>query len=236
MKSFRFQYSRELDRFLLLLLSADCFLIIIHILYYYTGFLSNEYYAIWTDKGFAESFQYIKEFWIVLMFFIFALRKSKFLYFNWAAVFGYMLLDDCGEIHEKLGFKISSYLASVPPFGLRTQDIGELAVFIIFGFVLLLPLLVCFYMSDENERMVSKYLFAMLIAFGVFGIFFDMLNMIIVGMRSSPFLEQITAVIEDGGEMIIMSIILWFVFSLSSFNGNIQHFYFKLPYMRKQDP
>jgi hypothetical protein len=169
------------------------------------------------------------------MFFILAIRKSKFLYFNWAAVFGYMLLDDCGEIHEKLGLKIGSYLHFVPPFGLRTQDFGELAVFIIFGFVLLLPLLVCFYMSDENERMVSKYLFAMLIAFGVFGIFFDMLNMIIVGMRSSPLLEQITAVLEDGGEMIIMSIIVWFVFSLSSVNANIQQFYFKLPFKPKRD-
>jgi hypothetical protein len=49
---------------LLLCLGADAILILIHVLHLYSGIFSNPYYSIATDRGFGESFQYIKEGWI----------------------------------------------------------------------------------------------------------------------------------------------------------------------------
>ncbi len=49
-------------------------------------------------------------------------------------------------------------------------------------------------------------LFILLLAF--FGVFFDMVHVAI------PWGESLWGIIEDGGEMLTMSIIVWYVFNL----------------------
>jgi hypothetical protein len=71
-KRFDFRYNRESDKLLLLLISTDLLFVLLHIMHTHSPFFNHRYWNIAIDRGFAESFQYVKEFWIVLMFFILA--------------------------------------------------------------------------------------------------------------------------------------------------------------------
>ena len=85
---------KKSDRFLVLLILADAVFIVLHFIFTYTGLLSNDLFSLKEDRGYGEVFQYVKEFWIVLLLFYFAIRKSNFLFFSWSLLFFYLLIDD----------------------------------------------------------------------------------------------------------------------------------------------
>ena len=100
---------------LYLFLATDLIFIIVHIIYKSNQVpsLAYAYYSIEEDKGYAELFQYIKEYWIALLLGFLAVQKRSFVYLGWSLLFFYILLDDSVQIHEKLGIIISSQLALV---------------------------------------------------------------------------------------------------------------------------
>ena len=95
--------------FLLLLLTADTIFIILHIIHTYTDYLGNSNFSIQKDRGYAEIFQYIKEFCIALLLLYLAIKRRNLLYLSWSALFGYVLLDDFLKIHERAGVRASVY-------------------------------------------------------------------------------------------------------------------------------
>jgi hypothetical protein len=66
--------------------------------------------------------------------------------------------------------------------------------------------------GDRTSRKVSRNLIVMLLALALFGIVVDVVH---VAIRV-PWLEHYFALVEDGGEMLVMSTIAWFVFLLSN--------------------
>jgi hypothetical protein len=219
-KRFDFRYNRESDKLLLLLISTDLLFVLLHIMHTHSPFFNHRYWNIAIDRGFAESFQYVKEFWVVLMFFILAVRKRRSFYLSWSLFFGYLLLDDSFKIHERLGKKISNYFHFVPTFGLRSQDFGELSVSIIFGSILLIFIVISYYYASKDEKNLAKHIMLMIIILCFFGIFFDMIASIIMNYTQSRLIQTILIILEDSGEMIVMSVIVWFVFRLKFMNAN----------------
>lgn len=67
-----------------------------------------------------------------------------------------------------------------------------------------MPLVIAYFRSEEQEKAFSRYLAAMVVCMVFFGLFVDMLNIMLFGAMGG--------VIEDGGEMIVMSVMLWFMF------------------------
>ena len=198
---------------LYLFLATDLIFIIVHIIYKSNQVpsLAYAYYSIEEDKGYAELFQYIKEYWIALLLSFLAVQKRSFVYLGWSLLFFYVLLDDSVQIHEKLGITISSQLTFVDKFHLRAVDLGEILVSVCVGLFFLIFLTIAYRFSDSISRKSSKYLTMMLFALALFGIIADMAHMIFV----SSLFEPLLAVVEDGGEMLVMSVIAWFVFLLS---------------------
>jgi len=211
---------KDLDKFLVLLILADLVFIFLHIFHTYTSLLPSSLFSIGRDRGYAEVFQYIKEFWIVILLILLAIRKADFLYLSWSLLFFYILLDDSLMIHEKLGSLIVSWFGLHSGFGLRAQDFGELIVYFSFGFILFVLTAVAYYMSESADRRISKYLFGMLALFVFCGVIVDMVNVIVTHTMVSPLLGMI----EDGGEMLVISVITWFVFSLNSSREEISVF------------
>ena len=82
MKKFDLRYDRESDRLLLLLVSTDLLFIILHIMHCHSPFFSARGWAITLDRGYSEIFQYVKMFWIVLIFFILAIKKRRYFYLS----------------------------------------------------------------------------------------------------------------------------------------------------------
>jgi hypothetical protein len=197
-------------RLLYLLLATDLVFIVLHLIHVYTSFAVNPSFSIGQERGYADIFQFVKEYWIVLLLGFLALRKKSILYLGWFLLFLYILLDDSLEIHEKLGEIISNKLAFLPAFNLRAADFGELVVSAFFGLFFLIFIATAYRFSDRISRKLSRYLIMMLFALALFGIVVDMLHIAV----KSPSLEPLLGLVEDGGEQIVMSVMAWFVFLL----------------------
>jgi hypothetical protein len=184
-----------------LLLVADTLFIVLHVIYYPS--FPDPNLSIEFDGGYAERFQYLKQALIVFMLGLLALRKRAFLYLGWAALFLYLLLDDSLSIHENGGELVAQALGFSPMIGLRPQDFGELAATAFFGLLYAGILVVAYYFShDHTAKKLSKYLLIMLVILALAGVVVDMVHILASGNLSLGFL---LGIVEDGGEMIVMS-------------------------------
>lgn len=198
-------------KFLGLFLATDVVFIIIHIIYLNTNLISSELFSIEQDRGYAEFFQYIKEYWIALLLGLLGLRTRSVLYFAWSLLFFYLLLDDSCSIHEKLGATISYRIGLSPAFNLRSVDFGELIVSACVGLFFLVLIAIAYRLGDRLSRKTSRHLVILLFALALFGIVVDMLHIAL----PFPSLASFFGLLEDGGEMVVMSMMAWLVFSVS---------------------
>jgi hypothetical protein len=120
----------DLEKYKLLglLIIADLSFIILHIFHVYTGWLPDSLYSLSRDRGYAEFFQYTKELWIAVLFLALAIQQRKPVYLIFSFLFLYFLIDDSFEFHEQTGALLADTLHLEPLFGLRSVDMGELAV------------------------------------------------------------------------------------------------------------
>ncbi|MBW4538808.1 MAG: hypothetical protein KME43_06615 [Myxacorys chilensis ATA2-1-KO14] len=171
---------------------------------------SSNPYSIETDRGFAEFFQYMKEYWCVLLLGLIVVKKRSPLYLSWMLLFLYLLIDDSTSFHEEVGLYISNSLGFIPLFGLRGQDFGEVLVTASVSLFLLGYIAIAYRLGDHLFRKASKYLIAMLFALAAFGVLLDLIHI----MAPVEFSGKL-GLLEDGGEMIVMSAMTTFVFVLS---------------------
>lgn len=197
---------------LILLISADLVFICLEILYS-LGYASEYKFSLGAERGYAEVYQYVKLFWIVLILLWFVFKMYQPVYGIGALLFFYFLLDDSLEIHETFGGHIVKWAGLVPAFGLRAQDFGELAVYALIGTFFLLAGWVAYKHSDALAKQASLYLLAGVIGLAVFGAGADMLHSMLEDRF--PWTNTPMVILEDGGEMIVVSVICWFVYSLA---------------------
>jgi hypothetical protein len=195
--------------FLALLLCGDLAFIILHFINALTPLLHNALLRIDRDRGYPEMYQYLKFLWIIIIFVYFSLKKSSPHYFAWVLVFVYFLLDDSLGIHEQAGEYIAARLDFLPVFGLRPQDYGELAVSAAVGIFLFSFVMGAYIKGSSIFRKISKDLVLLILILIFFGVVVDMAHIAIdLGWRNS----FILGVLEDGGEMFSVSLILWYTF------------------------
>ena len=194
------------NRLLFLLLITDFIFVVMHVVLIRLGF-DWFLFSLGADLGLSEIFQYVKEFWIFILLIVVAIGQRKCIYGSWACLFLYLLLDDSLQIHEKLGESLAEHLGLEPFLGLRPQDFGELVVSMSFGGVLLSFVLAAHLFSDPGSKRISRHIFLLVLCIAFFGVVVDMLHIML------PFVPGLT-VLEDGGEMVVMSLILWYVFDL----------------------
>ena len=205
-------YETGTGKLLILLLLADIVFMLIHIILYKIMHLGHDpLLSIVEDKGYSEVFQYIKEFWIAMILLILALKKKHLIYLSWSLLFLYLLLDDSAQIHENVGSYLVTEFDIQPLFGLRAQDFGELGVSLFFAGILFSFIAISFYFSNKFAKKISIHLFLMVMVLAFFGVVLDMVHMF---FNQEMWSNAIFELLEDGGEMIIMSIIVWYVFKI----------------------
>lgn len=220
-------------RLLVLFLLTDLIYILLHIIHKFTDLLPDILYNLEFDGGYAETLQYIKEFWIILLLIDLTIRRRKALYFAWCLLFSYFLLDDAFQLHEWIGGSfIKPLLVDLfnkeSMFGLRFKDYGELIVSVGFGSFLMLLIAITHFKSENKDKVVSTSLFVFLCALAFFGIVIDMVHehmWIKKIIRRLSYLNlrvthDVLGLIEDAGEMVIMSGIVWFVYNVNYVFGN----------------
>jgi hypothetical protein len=199
-------------RFFLLLFAVDCVFVLLHFLLLADS-INHEILSLETDRGLAELYQYAKISSVVVLLLSVRMKTGVIGYSVWALLFLYLVADDAFSVHEVLGEHLAISLNFVPALGLRAVDFGELAISAII-FLLFLSILGWFYASGSDEfRKASRTLLVLLMALAFFGVFVDMLHVAL--MRLDWRLTFVLVVVEDGGELLVMSIIAWYVFVLN---------------------
>lgn len=203
---------RSTDPLLLtLLLLTDAAFIGIHVI---NRFLAQPYVLFFlnNDAGYPELYQYVKEFWIAVLLYLIYRRIRAGLYLAWSALFFYFLLDDSVGIHEKVGELAWHTFNYSSAFGLRAQDFGELTVSALAGLTLASWIGLSYRRASALAQSVAKDLCVLVALLIVFGVFVDMLDIILL---SQPTLHLMgLSILEDGGEMLAMSLITAYSFQL----------------------
>ncbi len=192
------------------LIGGDVLFMALHWLHVHTGLLTSELWSIGYDRGFGEMFQYLKYGAIVLALAYSFHRTRLPVLLMWIGVFGFLLLDDSMRIHERFGLGMTAW-AHLPDFGgLRGRDFGEL-IYAAIGAVVLTPVLVLTYMrSSPMARAISADLLLLLIMLLVFAVGGDTIHRLL----TNTMFDTLAALVEDGGEMLVLSLTCCYVQTL----------------------
>src|SRR5687767_6294566 len=92
-----------------ILLTADLLLVSLDVLLD-TRVLQDARFSIGSEGGFAEQLQYLKAAIIALLLFAVAARRRSAVVLIWALIFLFVLADDAGELHERVGSRLGTAL------------------------------------------------------------------------------------------------------------------------------
>lgn len=201
---------------LLLLIATDCAFIVMHLLLE-TRVIDTPLFSLTRDRGYPEIYQYTKEFWILILL-LSILNKTKVIgYTVWIGLFLYLLLDDALQIHETFGGYIAIKFGFTPLLGLRAEDFGQLVVAALVAALLSAALILPYTRGNAAFKQVSRHLVLIILALAFFGVFVDMVHVVV----QAPIFRALLAVVEDGGEMVVMSLVAWYVYLLNALDGKL---------------
>ena len=196
------------------LLIGDLLLLLAHFLLAYDLLLTNHDFFVDVDGGYGEWFQYLKfAFLIVLMTGLFRQQREP-LYLFWTALFAFFLLDDAWRLHEQVGFWLAKMADFPALLSLRPRDLGELSFSAISGLFFLTALVFAYQHSDLKARQFTRKLLLTLVALAFFGIGVDMVQVMSEELVNPyQFLREMLIVLEEGGEMVVVSGMVWITYS-----------------------
>ncbi|PTL98916.1 MAG: hypothetical protein DA407_17255 [Bacteroidetes bacterium] len=209
---------RRTNQILIILLSLDVLFIFTHALLIYLIYIRIQFdwsladlFMINNDNGYPEVFQYFKYFIVILILFYLIIKKQGIGYIAWLLLFILLLLDDSMRLHEGFGTWAVEKFNYSPMFGLRAHDLGELTYVAFFGSILLFFLVFGYLKGDSKHRKINIDLGLLFALFLFFGVAMDMIDQLFEYNRYS---HLILVLIEDGGEMITLSLLVWYFFHL----------------------
>jgi hypothetical protein len=191
--------AREL---LVLLLCADLVFILLHAVHSFTPHLPDFYANITYERGAGETAQFLKEFWLVLALGWLAVSVSRG-YVAWALMFGYVLVDDVFMLHERLGSRTAEDFRFPYTFGVRPWDLGELTFVAAAGCACLVLVALAYRRGGAAFRSRSRPLLGLVAGLSFFAVAVDLVH-----GSNDQYGQQPMSLVEDGGEMLCMSLIL----------------------------
>jgi len=144
-------------------------------------------------------------------------RTRAVVYVGWAIVFAFLLLDDAFQIHERFGKWLSQEYSLPVAFGLRPDDIGELLFAAAIGVVTMLLIGVGFWWGDVDARLVSRDMALLVILLAGLGVGMDLLH--VIAYFKAPLLAQFLLIVEDGGEMLVVSAMVAYMVNVLNHRG-----------------
>jgi hypothetical protein len=205
---------------LILLATTDLVFILIHSMHVWSSSLSGPHFSLESDNGLAALYQYIKQVWLLACLGLAFLQTRARAFIGWTMLFAFLLLDDLLQFHERFGELIAARLNYPAVLGLRPTDLGELTAAAAIGSVALALAAHTFRRGDRRARWLAADLLCLLAALAFFGVFADMLHTILY--FKSPAIAPVFAMIEDGGEMLVVSAMTAYAFDITSSGGRLR--------------
>lgn len=174
------------------------------------GYITDPNFSVTQSWGYPEIFQYLKAGFVAACFFWLGANYKRPQFYSWGVVFLYVLLDDSIEVHEYLGYHAGTFLENAGISGGKT--LGELVVFGLLGLMVFTPLFYFYIRSRHRElKIMTQDLFMLFVAMLFFGIGVDVLHDM---AETGTVLNGVLGLVEDGGEMLVMSIITWYTWTM----------------------
>jgi hypothetical protein len=202
---------------LVLLIAADLAFIVLHVIYTETSLLRGRPFSLEADNGIPEAYQYVKQFWIALCMGALFHRTRAVVYTGWTLVFAFLLMDDAFQFHEHFGHWLGGQYQLPAIFGLRPDDIGELLFAAAIGSVTALLIGFGFWRGDSHARVVSRDMALLVIALAVLGVGVDIVH--VIAYFKGSLLAQFLLLLEDGGELIVVSLMAAYTFNVLNHQG-----------------
>jgi hypothetical protein len=158
-----------------------------------------------TDGGYAEIYQYLKKTFIIIILAVTGIKSRSSIYFMLALIYGYILLDDVLRIHETVGgLYLGGFIHKFyPDSSIDQYHLGQILYALPVSLFFLI-LIWIFYPRNSPESNKIKTILALLFFFAFAAIGIDALQSFISFKGSG--------IIEDGGEMIVISFTAWYVY------------------------
>ena len=207
---------RKTNLLLLILVAMDIIFVLGHAIVIYLIFIRVEFdwsisnmFMVDYDGGYPEIFQYIKYISIIIAIIYILYQKKEYNYLSWLLLFTLLLFDDALSFHEQFGGFVAERFNYKPMFGLRAQDLGELTYIALFGPLVLLALVLGYRNGNGKYKKTNLDLVLLFSLFLFFGIVIDMLHVLFGDNR---YTKLIMVLLEDGGEMLALSLLSWYFF------------------------
>jgi hypothetical protein len=171
------------------------------------GVIADPRFSLEVERGFPEWVQYVKYAVAALLLFRNARRGFGATAAVWASLFVVLLVEDSFQIHEHGGFRLSLLIALPQIGGMAPNQLGEVIVAATEGLVLIGALAWVLRSASAESWALSIVLFAGLLALTTFGVVVDAAHSLVDDRWFAPALGYI----EDGGEMIAASVLVWIV-------------------------
>lgn len=169
------------------------------------------YFRLDYDRGFAESFGYLKLGWAALLALGIARRAGCRGLVVWAALLAALLADDAVYLHERFGGKLAPAWGSLLGVaddgragGVRLADLGELTVVVVLYALPLAAVTLAHWLGGPAYRALSRRLAGCLALLAFFGVAVDVVHELPVAHAAYDLL----IVVEDGGELVAMTLLL----------------------------
>jgi hypothetical protein len=193
------------DTLLLLLLAGDALFIGIHLLKLWTPYFLDPMFSIQTERGFAETYQYLKFYWAAVLMLALAVSRRAVLFAAWSCLFAYFAIDDMFMVHERMGTALAARLPLPSQLPLRPQDVGETLFLAGVGGAFISVAAGLHWLSGAATRRESIQLLRLLIYLALFGVGFDLIHALLP--RGGAW-RTAAATVEDGGELVLMSVVV----------------------------
>ena len=200
----RLQPILEHDTVLLMLLLGDALFLALNLLQLATPFFRDPAFSIEAERGFGETYQYLKAYWASMLTLFIAVSRRKPLYAVWSVLFAYVLVDDMFTLHEHAGAVVAARLPSVSWSPLRGQDVGEAMYAAALGSMFLTVGALVYRTSDSHTRRDTIQLLRLIVYFAAFAVGLDLVH----ETSGRGVLHTAVGLVEEGGEMVLMSIIV----------------------------
>jgi len=224
-----FQHLRKIGEhsaslLLLLLISTDFVFIVLHIIIA----ILDPNPSLCNISGicaYMNIYHLIMLFWVIILF-GYVLKSTRCSsYASWILMFTFFLFDDALRLHQSVGDRIAIIFDADLSLGLPSRYF-ELAVLAIAGFVLLAVVAWAYFHGPHTFRKISIDILLFIAALVFFGLIVDLAEAIKLG----PVVIFGLGFVEDGGELVVYSLILWYVFLLAMRNGKSDLFLHDLAY------
>lgn len=199
--------------FLILLISIDLAFITTHIVYENLAIVEYDNFSLTKDRGYSEIFQYLKLGLTAICFGLLNFFRKRRIYAVWSLLCLILLLDDIFVLHEKVGKRLAIVFSLPSIFGLNPYHFGEFLVYVIYG-AIFLAIVFASYRSrqDRATRKLTRVLVILFTIFAICGGIVDTVHSLLNNLlapQNLAFFDIAFDVIEDGGELIVMSIVTW---------------------------